>query len=263
MARIIGTERTIDVLINCKTYPAVSKKYIETVCTGGVSRGGKFVRLYPIPFRLLSEKEQYDRWDVVRVKVYNDTKDTRRESAHLEPAATIQIIDKIRKDQVKWDWMKSCVFDSADAMESKGLTNGLVEIVPEELYWESEKKTWSPAQLETLNQGNLFHKQSVMESLADRVPWQFKLRFTEKNSGRKFDQKVLAWSYYQGYRNCLVDLGNEQAALAALREKVHKSILDPKRSVFAILGTHSRFGQWMISGLYHLPKTIRENSSLF
>lgn len=34
-----------------------------------------FVPLYPIPFRLLDEKEQYDRLDVIRVKVCCDTKD--------------------------------------------------------------------------------------------------------------------------------------------------------------------------------------------
>jgi hypothetical protein len=263
MARIAGTERTVDILINCKTYPAVSKKYIETVCTGGVSRDGKFVRLYPIPFRLLSDKEQYGRWDVIRVKVYSDSKDPRPESAHLEPGSQINIIDKIEKEETRWDWMKPCVFDSADAMESKGLTNGMVEIAPEELYWESEEKKWSAGQLEVLNQGNLFHKQSVMESLGDRVPWQFNLRFSEKKTGRQFDQKVLAWSYYQGYRNCLADLGNEQQALAALRDKVHKSILDPKRCVYAILGTHSRFGHWMVSGLYHLPRSVRDGPSLF
>lgn len=257
MSRIQDSEETLDVLVNCKTYPAVSSKYIETVCTGGIARDGRFIRLYPIPFRLLDEKSQYGRWDVIRVRVYRDTKDARPESRHLEPGSPITIIDSINSESQRWEWMRCGLFESVEQMERKGLTNGLVEIEPSELYWEPEKKKWSPKQLEVFAQGNLFHGRETIEAMADRVPWQFKLRFTEKVSGRKFNQKVLAWSYYQGFRRQLHHLGNESLALAALRDTVHRSILDKNRSVFAIFGTHSRFGHWMISGLYHLPKRIR------
>ena len=51
MARVLGNENTIELMINCKTCPAVSSKYVETVCTGGVTAEGKFVRLYPVAFR--------------------------------------------------------------------------------------------------------------------------------------------------------------------------------------------------------------------
>jgi hypothetical protein len=263
MARVVGSEKTIDVLVNCKTYPAVSKKYLETVCTGGMSREGNFVRLYPIPFRFLDEKEQYDRWDLIRVRVYRDTKDPRPESWHLEQGSSIDIIENVQSETARWEWMRKGVFDSSEQMEQKGLTNGLVEIWPAELYWEPESKKWSANQMQVLTQGNLFHSEQLMQSLSERVPWQFKLRFTEKTTGRKFDQKVLAWSYYQGFRRQLRELGDDQKALAAVREKVYQSIMNPDRSVFAIFGTHSRFGHWMISGLYHVPKAICQQGRLF
>jgi hypothetical protein len=262
MAREFGTERTVDMLVNCKTYPAISKKYTETVCTGGIERSGKFIRLYPVPFRLLSEEQQYGRWDVIRVQVYRDTKDSRPESAHIEPNRPINIIEKIGSEKARWEWMRNGVFDSVGEMESRKLTNGMVEIEPEELYWEPESKTWSAGQLEVLTQGNLFHDQSLMDSLAQRVPWQFKLRFMEKNTARKFDQKVLAWSYYRGFQRHINDGMNEQEALAKVRDDVHKSILNSARCVYAILGTHSRFGHWMVSGIYHLPRQIRDDGIL-
>lgn len=263
MARVPGSETTLDVLVNCKTYPAVSKKYVETVCTGGVARDGSFKRLYPIPFRFLDEKQQYDRWDVIRVRAYRDTKDQRPESWHLEPGTTISIIDTISSEQQRWDWMNKCIYDSTEQMEAKQVTNGLVEIEPEELYWEAEEKKWSASQLQVLTQGDLFYSEEQMRSLADRVPWQFKLRFRERITNKVFDQKVLAWSYYQGYRRQLRDLGDEQKALSAVRDKVHQSIRHSERAVFAIFGTHSRFRHWMISGLYHLPKNIARQSRLF
>lgn len=263
MSKIIGSDKTLELMVNCKTYPAVSTKYIETVCTGGITKDGQFIRLYPVPFRLLEEKEQYDRWDIIRVKVYLDTKDQRPESHHLEVGASIDIVRSVKSDREKWEWMQRGVFDSTEAMEQAGRTNGLVEIVPTELYWQKETKVWSPGQLNLMMQGNLFKSQEFMGSLSERVPWQFKLRFTEKTTGKQFDQKVLAWSYYQGYRRQLIELGNEQAALAAVRDKVHQSILNKDRSVFAIFGTHSRFGQWMISGLYHLPRRFSEQAVMF
>jgi len=44
----------IQLLITVKTYPHPSPRYVETVCTGGLARDGRWIRLYPVPFRLLS-----------------------------------------------------------------------------------------------------------------------------------------------------------------------------------------------------------------
>jgi hypothetical protein len=250
-------------MVNCKTYPAVSRKYLETVCTGAISRDGHFTRLYPTPFRFLDEKEQYGRWDIIRVRAYRDAKDPRPESWHLEPGRPIDIIDTVKSETDRWEWMRKGVFDSTEQMEKQGRTNGLVEIVPTELYWKPEEKTWWAGQLEVLTQGNLFHDEQLMQSLSERVPWQFKLRFTEKSTGREGDQKVLAWSYYQGFRRQLRELGDHQKALSAVRDTIYQSTLSPDRSVFAIFGTHSRFGQWMISGLYHVPKFICHQARMF
>ena len=261
MSRVSGSEQTLEVLVNCKTYPAVSTKYIETVCTGGIERDGRFIRLYPIPFRLLEDKERYQRWDVIRVRAYKDTKDQRPESWHLAAGTEIEVIRHIGSERQRWEWMRQGVFSSIEEMEAGGLTNGLVEIEPVELYWEPEKKEWSPGQINVFNQGNLFHKMEDLKALADRVPWQFKLRFRERSTGREFDQKVLAWSYYQGFRRQLDRLGDEIKALEAVRDHVHRSILAPERAVYVIFGTHSRFGNWMISGVYHLPRECRGDDS--
>lgn len=36
------------VLITVKTYPTLSKKYGETVCTAGIRPDGSWVRIYPV-----------------------------------------------------------------------------------------------------------------------------------------------------------------------------------------------------------------------
>ena len=39
------------VLITVKTYPTLSAKYDELVCTAGFKEDGTWIRLYPVPFR--------------------------------------------------------------------------------------------------------------------------------------------------------------------------------------------------------------------
>jgi hypothetical protein len=256
MSKIVGSEQDIELMVNCKTYPAVSTKYVETVCTGGVQASGDFVRLYPVPFRFLDSEEQYGRWDVIRVRAYRDAKDPRPESWHFSPGSPITKVDHISTERRRWEWMRKTVFDSAEAMEAKGLTNGCVEIEPIELYWKADSKEWTASQLNVIQQGDLFATKEQMQGLADRVPWQFRLKYREKSTGREDDGKVLAWSFYQGFRRVRGECATDEEALEIIANRIRDSIFNPDKTVFAILGTHSRFGHWMISALYHVPTEI-------
>lgn len=256
MTKIPESETSIELLVNCKTYPAVSRKYTETVCTGGVQSTGEFVRLYPVPFRFLSPDEQYDRWDVIKVRAYRDTKDTRPESWHFVPGSSIEKLRHIASEKQRWEWMCKTIHDSAEAMSENGLTNGCVEIEPIELYWKPDNKEWTASQKQTINQGDLFATPSQLRGLAESIPWQFRLKYREKSTGREDEGKVLAWSYYTGYLRNKLRCGDDEQALEEVADKVRSSIFNRDRTVFAILGTHSRFGNWMISALYHVPTAI-------
>ena len=50
---------TTRVLIAVKTYPTLSEKYDELVCTAGFLEDGTWIRIYPIPFRKLSYDKRY------------------------------------------------------------------------------------------------------------------------------------------------------------------------------------------------------------
>lgn len=262
MSKIPGSETTLEFMVNCKTYPAVSQKYIETVCTGGVQATGEFVRLYPVPFRLLDDKEKYDRWDLVRVRAYKDTKDTRPESWHLMSGTPIEFVEKISTDQKRWSWMQQTVHTSTQSMAENGVTNGCVEIEPIEFYWKADNQELSRSQMQVVKQNNMFVSNDVLQLLADRPKWQYRLKFREVSTGEEVDAKVLAWSYYQGLRRNLKKM-SEKDALEATANNVRKSIFNPKKTVFGIFGTHSRFNHWMISALYHLPTKIAKQESLF
>jgi hypothetical protein len=70
-------------LITVKTYPTLSRKYGETVCTPAVRQDGTWVRIYPVPFRRLDEKEQYRKFDWIECDLVKSRTDPRPESHHL------------------------------------------------------------------------------------------------------------------------------------------------------------------------------------
>lgn len=72
-------------LITVKTYPTLSRKYGETVCTAGIRPDGSWVRIYPVPFRRLDETEQYRKFDWVNVELVRNTSDHRPETFALIP----------------------------------------------------------------------------------------------------------------------------------------------------------------------------------
>lgn len=77
------------ILITVKTYPTLSRKYGETVCTAGVREDGSWVRVYPVPFRRLDEAEQYRKFDWLECDLVRSRKDPRPESHHFADATQL------------------------------------------------------------------------------------------------------------------------------------------------------------------------------
>ena len=74
---------TARVLVTVKASPEPSSTYLETVCVAGVrlDRGSpEWIRLYPVPFRLLEGPNKFNKFEVVEVDVNRSTKDPRAES---------------------------------------------------------------------------------------------------------------------------------------------------------------------------------------
>lgn len=97
------------VLIFGKTYPELSTKYVETVCTGGVLETGQPIRLYPVPLRYLDGDSQYSLYNWITVPAEKSTKDPRPESFHIIPDR-IQIGASVPTDNDEWGARREVVF---------------------------------------------------------------------------------------------------------------------------------------------------------
>ena len=68
------------VVIAVKTYPVISEGYTELACTAGFREDGSWIRLYPVPFRLLDQSKHYNKYQWIEVDIARSSKDTRPES---------------------------------------------------------------------------------------------------------------------------------------------------------------------------------------
>ena len=63
------------VLITVKTYPAISNKYDELVCTAGFLEDGTWIRIYPVQFRKKTFGEQYKKYDWIEIDLVKNQSD--------------------------------------------------------------------------------------------------------------------------------------------------------------------------------------------
>ena len=71
------------ILITVKTYPTLSRKYGETVCTAGLREDGTWVRLYPVSFRRLDQADRYSKYDWIECRLQRNQSDPRPETFRL------------------------------------------------------------------------------------------------------------------------------------------------------------------------------------
>lgn len=109
------------ILIWGKTYPELSSKYFETVCTGGVLEDGSPVRLYPIPFRYLND--QFHKYQWITARIAKNETDYRPESYRVDKHSLV-CHEVIPTDKDEWHQRAEVVFrnpswqfDSVDALQ--------------------------------------------------------------------------------------------------------------------------------------------------
>jgi len=82
------------VLITVRTYPVPAQKNIEVSCTAGVTSDGKWIRLFPVPYRFLDYDKRFTKYQWIDVSVMKAIQDPRAESYKLN-VDTIKIGEQV------------------------------------------------------------------------------------------------------------------------------------------------------------------------
>jgi len=150
------------ILITVKTYPTLSRKYGETVCTAGIREDGSWIRLYPVPFRRLGDKEQYKKFDWIECQVRRNTSDPRPES--FRPLLTEELASVGHMDTAdSWRDRRRHVLKSGTVYKelatlidgAKANKLSLATFKPKRILdftWEEEDREWNPEKVRQMRE---------------------------------------------------------------------------------------------------------------
>jgi len=250
-----------EILITIKTYPRTSKKYVETVCTGGVSiKEKRFLRIYPIPFRDLDQNKQYKKYNIISANVCKSQDDRRPESYKVD-TDTIKIIDWLDSND-KWLKRKQIVLPLVDKsmcyvlneQETKDKSLGLIK--PERIdFYSCKAKTEDESDKKMCYAQLGFFNKSKNE--IESVPYEFRYKFfcSGESACPGHDYMIIDWEIGQAYRDWSKLYHTEKMLLDKIREKWLTQICASKNDIHFYVGNTKRFREnFMVLGAFYPPK---------
>lgn len=253
------------VFITVKTYPTLSKKYDELVCTAGILDDGKWVRIYPLPFRQLEDEQRYKKYQWIELSIIKNTGDNRPESYRVVDPDEIELGECIDTKRDK-DWIerKSIIFNKnnpiyrnlAELINKANKTNELSLAVfkPQKILdfvVEAVDREWNAESLnhlkEQAKQFSLFDFKSEEEfqtefKRVNKLPYKFSYKFVD-DAGKESTLMIEDWEIGMLYWNCLKKHNNdENIAIQKVKEKYFDEFL--KRDIHLFLGTTRQYHGW-------------------
>lgn len=268
---VVRTER---ILILCKTYPSPSEKYAETSCVAGMTQSGEFIRLYPVPFRLIRDGQQFQKWQWISAQIRKAPKDHRPES-HTISVDTITLAGKPISTKNEWaarrdQLSKLSLFEDFAALEAARKVQGrtLALLCPARIdrleITKADSPDWTEEELKRLvqnqNQGGLFDEQDEREvRLLRKLPHNFHYHYecVVDGEARRYRHKIADWEAGALYWHCVDKHGDGWET--PFRQKLETDL--PTKDLHFLMGTIHRFpDQWLIISMIYPPKVSADRS---
>ncbi|PDP68796.1 hypothetical protein [Prevotella intermedia] len=286
------------ILVSVMTYPSLSEKHFETVCTAGFREDGSWIRIFPIPYRMIyqdNDVPRYHKWQWIEVDVEKRKQDDRPESYHIN-IDTLRIDKNIvgKGKEIDWNLRLQWVLKNkrvfTNMTELLELTEqnkiSLAVLKPScmkrviccdlrkkddgksmEKYANKLSKLKKRYQADK-RQMNIFEsKQDIDASFkfAEKIPYKFSYEFvTEDEKTRTL--MIEDWEIGALYRNCIQQYKNEEVAVQKVIDKYTKLA---EKDIYLFLGTsyewHKRKASnpYLIIGVFAPPKNRQLELELF
>lgn len=274
------------VLIAVKTYPSLSTKYDELVCTAGFLETGEWIRIFPIPFRKLDYDKRYSKYDWVEIDLTKNVGDFRPESYKPKSIETaFDVVGHINTDN-SWQERKKIVLKKVytnltkliTEAKEKTIATSLATFKPTEILdfvIEPAEREWDKEKLATLKakaqQLQLFQNAENPFEVVNKLPYKFSYRFKDdagtisKLMIEDWEIGALYWRQLEKYE------GHDKETRAC--EDVRKKYWDDftlTKDLYLFLGTvyesHAKNypNPFVIIGTFHptFPKPVKPEVQL-
>lgn len=266
------------ILILCKTYPSPSSKYAETSCVAGMTEDGHLIRLYPVPFRFVSDEQQFRKWQWIEARLERSSNDRRPESHRIYVDTIRCDAEPLKAGKDGWPHRMELLarlpaFEDFAALEVARQVEGVslaflrptrilgLDIKPvKNPDWTEDEKA---KLLQLQQQGGLFDEADETRQirLLEKLPFDFHYRYECEVNGQTlaYRHKLVDWEVGALYRRLRKQYG-VSGWEAPFRAKYEQEL--PSRDLRLLLGTIHRFpDQWLAVSVICPPKLRLEGLS--
>ncbi|GGB97442.1 hypothetical protein GCM10011363_12630 [Marivita lacus] len=246
----------VEVCVIVKAAPETGQTHGETVCVAGIDVYGQWHRLYPMPFKLLSSKQKFNRWDIIRTRWRSAApKDLRPESKRVDHGS----LEKVREVKVseRHEFARRAIVESLSEEKAKGRSFALIrpenpEFIIRRLTEPEMKKNQRRRDF-LLNQTDMFSGDSTVLT-PDVAPYSFHYRFVHE--GKTLTHTCIDWETERTFFKWRSQYG-EEATLRHMGEKWGHDM--PSRGIAFAMGTHrvTKFNKWLLSGVIRVDHSTQ------
>lgn len=233
-----------------KALPQVGERHGETVCVAAVDPYRNWLRLYPIAFRQLEDRQKFTRWDRIQFKwrLPEVQRDNRVESRNVDQQS-IKVVGSLRSG-ARAAFLAPMVVQSTKKERSEGRSLALIQ--PEDPQFFTRRRTAEAMQkrqdeyAKLLKSPDLFAAKELIP--LKPAPYEFGYRYRDDDG--MHECLCHDWEIEQTYTNWSRKYG-EADALDKLQKQFGERF--PGEGMMFAMGTHSRYPDvWMIIGIIKL-----------
>ncbi len=245
------------ILITVRTYPTPAQQGIEVSCTAGMTEDGEWIRLFPVPYRFLSEDRRFRKFQWIKASV-TKASDYRPESYHVD-IDSIEIVSDTLPTKSKWEERKQLLaplvshcfcclkaqrdedgFPTLGLFKPKTITG--FDMLPVD-------PNWSEPELARLRQMPLFQNAPARE--LEKIPFRFKYRFTcDEPTCNGHNLMCTDWELGASYRRWRRDYGEAEWE-EKFRERFESDMMHKNDTHFFVGTLRGHPGTWIIVGLFY------------
>jgi hypothetical protein len=256
------------VLIVVRTYPTPARKGVEVSCTAAITEEGKWMRLFPIPYRFLAEDKRFRKYQWIDVDVAKAS-DARPESYKIR-GESIRIISEPLSPANDWKLRKEYVLPlQAHCMcclQKERDANGhptLGIFRPRSIdrfVMTAEAPEWSQSQIEILRQADLFEEGPRAE--LEKVPFSFKYEFhCDESDCKGHAMTCTDWEIGESWRRWKTKYGDQWEN--KFRQRYEEEMIHKYDTHFYVGTVHQHPSAWIIVGLFYPPRVDYQQPALF